>query len=198
MALLSLHSGLRAGEIFKLTWADIDIDRGTMFIRDPKNVKNRYAYMTEVVKAMLTTRKAEKDAKAKLSKNKDEKVSDLVFPSRKSEQAERISKTFSRVVDGLKLNEGRTDARQRVVYHSLRHTYASWLAQDGVNLFTIKELLGHSQISMTERYSHLQPGTFQSAVKVLEQGVATARQKEVDRVQAEQDQQADQGVSLAG
>jgi len=197
MALLSLHSGLRAGEIFKLTWTDIDIGRGSMFIRDPKNVHNRHAYMTEAVKAMLTTRKAAKDAKAKLATDKDEKVSDLVFPSRKIEQVDRISKTFSRVVDELELNKDITDARQKVVYHSLRHTYASWLAQDGVNLFTIKELLGHSQISMTERYSHLQPGTFQSAVKVLEQGVATARQKEVDRIKAEHEQTGD-AANIAG
>jgi integrase len=112
------------------------------------------------------------------------------------EQVDRISKTFNRVVDALNLNKDITDARQKVVYHTLRHTYASWLAQDGVNLFTIKELLGHSQISMAERYSHLQPGTFQSAVKVLEQGVATARQREVDRVQAEQDQQTGQVVNF--
>lgn len=59
IALLSLHSGLRAGEIFKLTWADIDIDRGSMFIRDPKNVHNRHAYTTEAVKAMLANRKVE-------------------------------------------------------------------------------------------------------------------------------------------
>ncbi len=58
----------------------------------------------------------------------------------------------------------------------------------------LKELLGHSQISMTERYSHLQPGTFQSAVKILEQGVATARQEELNRVKAEQDD-AEQVVS---
>lgn len=188
MALLSLHSGLRAGETFKLTWADVDLGRGTMFIRDPKNKHNRYAYSTEAVKAMLTTRKAEWDAAAKKASEKGEKISALVFPSRKSEQAERISKTFSRVVDDLKLNEGRTDPRYRFVYHSLRHTYASWLAQDGVSLFTIKELLGHSQISMTERYSHLQPVTFQNAVKILEQGVATARQKEAERLQSEQEQ----------
>jgi len=169
MALLSLHCGLRAGEVFSLTWADIDIEQGSIFIRNPKNGRNRYAYMTDAVKNMLSNRKAVKD-------------SELVFPSRNGVRIDRASKTFDRIVEELGFNKGITDTRQKVVWHSLRHTFASWLAQDGVNLYVIKELLGHSQISMTERYSHLQQGTLQDAVKILERGITTAGQKEAGQV----------------
>ena len=53
MALLALHCGLRAGEIFNLTWGDVDLKEGTLLIRDSKNRTNRVAYMTEEVKAMF-------------------------------------------------------------------------------------------------------------------------------------------------
>ena len=57
------------------------------------------------------------------------------------------------------------------VFHTLRHTYASWLAESGVDLYTVKNLLGHSTITMTERYSHLGNNTLQNAVKVFEEGL---------------------------
>ncbi|TVM13073.1 site-specific integrase, partial [Oceanidesulfovibrio indonesiensis] len=46
---------------------------------------------------------------------------------------------------------------------------ASWLVQRGIDLYTVKELLGHSTISQTERYAHLAPDTFTRAVQVLEE-----------------------------
>ena len=52
-------------------------------------------------------------------------------------------------------------------FHDLRHTFASWLAIDGVSLFVIKELLGHKKIEMTMRYAHLSPDCRAEAVNVL-------------------------------
>lgn len=60
-----------------------------------------------------------------------------------------------------------TDARQRVVFHTLRHTYASWLVQKGVPLYTVAELMGHSTIDMTRRYSHLAPDSLRSAAMMI-------------------------------
>jgi integrase len=169
MSLMALHCGLRASEIFALTWGDVDIEKETLFIKDPKNKHNRYAFMTNAVKTILE----EKSTGAR---------NELVFMARNTnedgtqKQVDRISKTFSRIVDSLKLNEGVDDVRQKVVFHSLRHTFASWLVQDGVDLYTVKELMGHEHIDMTERYSHLSPVTMRSAVKTLEKGIDAARQ----------------------
>ena len=52
--------------------------------------------------------------------------------------------------------------------HDLRHTCAAWLVSGGVSLIEVRDLLGHSSVTMTERYAHLAPENLQRAVKVLE------------------------------
>lgn len=160
MTLLSLHCGLRAGEIFNLEWTDIDLEHGTVFLRDTKSGRNRHAYMTNAVKKMLSGRP--RDA-------------EKVFPSKGRGRIERISKTFNRTVGELKLNEGVTDPRQKIVFHSCRHTYASWLVEGGTDLFVVKELLGHEQISQTVRYSHLRENHLRNAVRNLEAGMKSKK-----------------------
>lgn len=155
ITMLSLNCGLRAGEIFSLTWADVDLKNGILFLRDTKSGRNRFAYMTDAVIKMFRTLPR---------RNNNE----LVFPGRKGEQIQTISKSFDKTVKELGLNEGIVDPRQKVVFHSMRHTFASWLVQNGVDLYTVQKLLGHASITQTERYSHLAEGNLQDAVKKLE------------------------------
>jgi hypothetical protein len=54
-------------------------------------------------------------------------------------------------------------------FHDIRHTFASQLVMKGVDLTTVKELLGHKKITMTLRYAHLAPGHMSKAVKVLDE-----------------------------
>lgn len=162
IALVSLQCGLRAGEIFSLTWRDLDLERGILTLWNTQNTRTRQAFMTGEVKAMLAEKEHGGD-------------NDLVFPDRDGGKRTVISKTFNRTVSELGLNNGVTDRRQKVVFHSLRHSYASWLVERGVDLFTVKELMGHSTLSMTERYSHLGNGTLQRAVKELEAGIKQAQ-----------------------
>ena len=155
-ALLSIFCGLRAGEIFALTWADINMDNRQILIRDPKNKRNRYAYMTGEVAAMLRGRQGNQTQAA------------LVFPDTNGQRQKSVNATFKRVVHDLGFNNGVSDPRLKLVFHSLRHTYASWLVQSGEALYTVKELMGHRSLQMTERYAHLASDHLRRAADRLE------------------------------
>ena len=152
MSMLSLHCGLRAGEIFSLSWSDVNFDEGTILIRDPKNKQNRFAFMTDKIEEIL--RKRKKDSS-----------NELLFLNNIGQKYKEIPKLFREVIDELGFNNGISDRRQKVVFHTLRHTFASWMVQNGENLYTVKELLGHSTLAMTERYSHLAKDNLKNAVK---------------------------------
>lgn len=155
ISMLSLECGLRANEIFSLKWKDIDFDNSQIYIWDTKNTKTRVAFMTNNVMQVL------------LQKNRRDK-NDLVFPGRGGVKIMQISKTFENAVDSLGLNDGVFDRREKVVFHTLRHTYASWLVQDSTNLYTVKELMGHSSLAMTTRYAHLGNGELRMATKKID------------------------------
>lgn len=153
MALLAVDCGLRFGEISGLKWADCDFSRGMMLIRDPKSSVNRYAFMTNRIRDVLDRHENKKNG--------------LIFVDRNGNRISKVSNTFRRIADEM-FNEGIKDSRMRVCFHTLRHTFASRLVQNGVSLFEVKELLGHSDFAMTQRYSHLSPEGLQRVVKILE------------------------------
>ena len=67
----------------------------------------------------------------------------------------------------LGYNEGIVDRRQRVCFHTLRHTYASWAVMAGVPIFIVAKALGHKTIAMTQRYSHLAPDSHRVAFEAV-------------------------------
>lgn len=157
MALVSLHCGLRFGEIAALTHGDINFEDGTLYVKESKSGRARHAVMTpEVMEALREIPQSYHTA--------------LLFPGRNGEPMPAKSCTFGRAVDAVGLNntgrmitlpDGKTapekikDARQKVVFHTLRHTYASWLAMAGERELSLADLLGHTSTAMTKRYTHL-------------------------------------------
>jgi integrase len=82
---------------------------------------------------------------------------------------EQVNRVCYRSIKKLGLNDGAEDRRQQLSFHSFRHTCASRLAMQGIPLYTIKEIMGHHSITMTERYAHLMPSAMREALKTLEQ-----------------------------
>jgi len=157
ICLVSLWTGARVGEIFSLYWSSIDLAHGIITILDPKNDDSRQVFMNAAVKLMFQERSKVGHAKG-----------DLVFKNRKDKRIREISDAFERAVEKLKFNKGVDDRRLKVTAHTLRHTFASWQAMRGVPLPTLQKLMGHKDISMTMRYSHLLPDVERKAVLDLE------------------------------
>jgi integrase len=74
---------------------------------------------------------------------------------------DRLSGRFKKVVRDCELNDG-------YHFHSLRHTFASWLVQKGVPLYTVSKLLGHADLSTTQIYAHLKSSDLRNAVENLD------------------------------
>ena len=161
ISLLSLHTGMRFSEVAKLLWEDLDLANGVLHVREAKEV-SRIVRLTPTSQAMLERMPRGRPGA-------------LAFPNRKGAVIREVSETFVRSVDALGLNEGVTDRRHRVVFHTLRHTFGSWLAQNGVPLFEIGKYMGHGTLEMTERYSHLCPDQQRKAARVLERAFTVGR-----------------------
>lgn len=161
MALLSLHTGARAGEIFGLEWTDLDFTDGKITFRDTKNADSRYVFMSGAVKSMLEQRRKEAD----ISKI----ITSYVFPNRKGHRIKDISRAFEQIIlNDTVLNAGITDRRQKFTFHTLRHSSASWLVQDGTPMYMVQKQLGHKTAAMTARYSHLAPANLRAVTAVFD------------------------------
>jgi len=178
MTMLSLHCGLRFGEIASLTWQDVDLERGTLTIRDAK-AGSRYSFLTEQAVEMLKGRAEDQDRTAKTN-GTERKLSDYVFTGRKG-LLDRISLTFKRAVDELGLNDGIDDRRLKISFHSCRHSHASWLIEEGADLYTVQKLLGHKTNIMTQRYAHLSENRLRGAAQAL--SIALQRHDEKKKVE---------------
>jgi integrase len=161
ITLVSLHCGLRFGEIAGLTWQDLNFQDDIILIRNPKNGQTRVAFLTDAVKEMFL-------------EMEPGKAGDYVFQNTgKHEKMGQIPDTFMKAVNKLGLNNNVEDARLKVVFHTYRHSFASWLVADGTDLFQVKELMGHKTLAMTARYSHLSPDTLRKSIKSLEVAMNT-------------------------
>jgi len=147
ISFLSLHTGMRKGEILSLRGEHLDFAAGRILVKDAKS-GSRTVHMTADVRSLLEAIRPAAPWQ-------------YVF-RRRGDGDENLIKSrsglsFVRAVAACGLNDGITDSRHKVVFHTLRHTYCSWLAISGVPLYTIGELVGHKSIEMTKRYSHLCP-----------------------------------------
>jgi integrase len=148
MVLLALNTGLRRGELFSLKWSDVDLDAQMLTVRaaSAKSGQTRRVPLNDEAQSVLTA-----------WKERQESTTGYVFPGEGGSRLTNITKSWAGVVKLAKLNEFN--------FHDLRHTFASRLVQGGIDLNTVRTLLGHSEIATTLIYAHLAPDNLRSAVK---------------------------------
>ncbi len=150
MVLLSLHTGLRYGELAKLTWGDLHLDRAILTVHGfkAKSTKTRHIPLNSTALAVLRSWW-------------DQRTGDnpLVFPSRDGGPFDNVRSSWEEVLKVAEITAFR--------WHDLRHSFASHLVMKGVDLNTVRELLGHSDYQMTLRYAHLAPEHKAAAVARL-------------------------------
>lgn len=135
---MALTTGMRKMEMLNLTWQNIDLKAKLIHIEESKNGERRSVPINKTLLAMLEPKESGR----------------RVF-----EDLRNVNERFVKAVKKSNITNFR--------FHDLRHTFASWLAIKGVSLYTIKELLGHKSIQMTQRYAHLSPDVRFSAVDLI-------------------------------
>lgn len=141
---LALYTGMRASEMYGLEWARVDFDRKLITLEaiHTKAERRRTIPIHPEARLALDSCKARHPGHL------------LVFGG---------VKCFTKGFDGARRRAGLQNFR----IHDMRHTFASWLVMKGVNLYEVKDLLGHSTIELTQRYAHLAPENLRRAVDQL-------------------------------
>jgi integrase len=181
-ALLSLHCGLRFGEIAALTWSCVNGKAGTLAILNAK-AGSRTAYLTERAKEMLQARKKAREEAAKEA-GKEVKPDELIFPKRSGKDGAmaQASKVFADTVMELKLNEGITDRKQKVTFHTLRHSFATHLYESTHDLYLTQRSLGHATGTMTARYAKMSENRLREGAAALEKAFTANAAKQAEQV----------------
>jgi integrase len=139
----ALHSGMRRGEILALNWKDVDFAKRLIRVERSKNGEKRSIPMSQTLHDTL---------KAIKVRNISGKVFPISIRSLRVAYDEALEKCLI------------TDFH----FHDLRHTFATRLVQNGVDLYKVQKLLGHKSIVMTQRYAHHYPESLRSSVEVLD------------------------------
>ena len=145
MTLMAMKTGARRGELLALTWRDMDLKSGIASLGKTKNGDRRtLVLLPDVIEALLPFKSSDMER--------------FVFGSVRSKYQvpTSIDSAWRDAVERAKIKNFK--------FHDLRHCCASYMAQAGIPLNVIAEVLGHRKLDMTRRYSHLTTQTKASAM----------------------------------
>jgi integrase len=154
LTLLALNTGMRRGELFNLTWADIDLVKRLLTVQGggSKSGQTRFLPLNKEATTVMQDWS---------SQGHTSEGAGLVFPHPVTgKRLANIQYLWSRIMDAASIEGFR--------FHDVRHSFASSLVQRSVDLNTVRELLGHADISLTLRYAHLSPEVKANAMAVLD------------------------------
>jgi integrase len=162
---LDLNTGLSQEEVLKRDWRQVDLFRKTLTTGRKKTEKRglnmRTIPLDEEAYALLKRRASTGGMSGYVFQDKDGNMI----------KADRLKKEFRKAV--------RQSGIAHFRFHDCRHTFATRLAQAGVDLYTISKLLGHRSIASTQRYAHHYVESLRSGVKVLDKVEYVATRKMV-------------------
>ncbi len=149
--IFGLNTGLRLGELSSLEWSRVNILNRTILINITKNGEQRTVPLNKSALGVL-----EKKLKVKSLKN------DYVFLNRHGGKVNHNSlrNVFHKLIRSAGIDNFRL--------HDMRHTFATRMAQRGIDIYKISKLLGHKDIKMTQRYAHHCPDSLREGVDILE------------------------------
>jgi site-specific recombinase XerD len=135
--------GLRSYELCNLLQSDVDFERKTVFIRKQKGKTDRYlplsAHLIRGLKNYLETARPVK----------------YLFNSQITKEGAPQGITVRTISWIIKESRSKVATQKKFTAHTLRHTYATHLLEDGLNIMSLKELLGHARIETTMVYLHV-------------------------------------------
>lgn len=167
MVNIAAKTGMRRGELLALQWCDINIETGLITVRSscyrgtitaPKNHRIRYIPISSSLRSLLL---------------KSAKTEGYVFPNECGQVIQ------GGTVTNVLLRMCRRNKIRPIGWHTLRHTFASQLAMKGASLSAIKELLGHSSITMTTRYAHISSAALKNTVELLDSVPQPIQEKKI-------------------
>jgi integrase len=150
LVLLVMNTGMRRSEALSLTWEQTKLGNNphlTVLAAHAKSGKTRHIPLNSAAVDVLTRWREQSEPKG------------LVFPNPAGGQMKSIKTVWCKLMKDAKIKDFR--------FHDLRHDFASRLVMSGVDLYRVKELLGHGSIEITQRYAHLAPHTLAEAVEVI-------------------------------
>ncbi len=150
VVLVALNTGLRRGEILQLEWKDVDLDGKWITVSGAiaKNGQTRRVPLNAEAVAILQAWRQFRSRRASAAR---------VFPGSDGEGLQRIDKAWRSLIEIAGIEKFR--------FHDLRHYFASRLVQSGIDLNTLRELMGHADITMVLRYAHMSPDRLAMAVE---------------------------------
>lgn len=145
---VAIGTGIRKGELRNLVWPSVDLKNRMIYLEDTKNGDRRGVPLNSEILGVFH--------ELKRSRRLD---TDLIFPSKNGKVGLEFRGAFRSALREAKI--------QNFHWHDLRHTFASYLVMEGASLLAVSTLLGHRDLSMTKRYTHLSPEYLKNGVELI-------------------------------
>ena len=146
---MALNTGMRRGEILGLRWEQVDLKHGYLLLDKTKSGKRREIPTNSSVSEMLQS----------LYVKRRGDMSFVFYHPETGQRYQSVKRAFGTACRRAGIHDFR--------FHDLRHTFASHLIMNGIDITTVSNLLGHASLTMTLRYSHLSPSHLHGAVNIL-------------------------------